>query len=166
MKGRSATLFYSMIKWIYISVMALVLSSCANFEEPEFISSSGLKLEKMDGQVINFTAGAKVYNPNWFGIKIKPSHVEIYVEDQLMGNVFLEKKVKLKAKRESDLVFKLRGELEDGAMITALKYSRKDNVAVRIKGKVKGGVWIFSKKMEIDETKTVSGKDLKLGGLK
>jgi hypothetical protein len=92
--------------------------------------------------------------------------VEIYVEDQLMGNVFMEKKVKLKAKRESDLVFKLRGELEDGAMITVLKYSRKDNVAVRIKGKVKGGVWIFSKKMEIDETKTVSGKDLKFGGLK
>lgn len=155
-----------MKNWYFIFLIALGLSSCANFKEPEFISSEGFKLEKMDGKVISFSAGAKVYNPNWFGIKIKPSHVEIYVEDQFMGNVYLEKKVKMKAKRDSDLKFKLHAELEDGAMITAMRYANKDNVSVRIKGKVKGGVFIFSKNMEIDETKTVSGKNLRMGGMK
>ena len=33
---------------------------------------------------------------------------------------------------------------------------------VSIKGKVKGGVWFLSKKIEIDETRQVSGKDLQL----
>ena len=32
-----------------------------------------------------------------------------------------------------------------------------------ITGKVKGGVWFFSKKIAIDETKTISGKNLVLG---
>jgi LEA14-like dessication related protein len=152
--------------WYFLLLLTLTLTSCANFKEPEFISSDGFKLEKMDGKVISFSAGAKVHNPNWFGIKIKPSHVEVYVEEQLMGNVYLEKKVKMKAKRDSDLKFQLRAELEDGAMITAMRYSNKDNVSVRIKGKVKGGVFIFSKKMEIDETRTVSGKNLRMGGMK
>lgn len=122
-----------------------------------------MKFEKMDGKNISFTAGVKMYNPNWFGVKIKKSHLDVYVEEQYMGKVYLEKKVKLKAKQESSLIFPLLATLEDGAMLTILRYSKAENVSVRFAGKVKGGVWIFSKKMEINETKTISGKDLRLG---
>ena len=116
----------------------------------------------IDGKTINFNAGVKVSNPNWFAIKVKRSTVDVYVEEQYMGKVSLEKKVKLKAKRESILQFPLKAELEDGAMFTMLRYASKENVNVRIKGKVKGGVWFFSKKIEIDETRQVSGKELQL----
>lgn len=137
----------------------LLLGSCA-IEAPEFIGSEGFKMEKMDGKEILFTAGVKVNNPNWFGIKIKRSAVDVYVEEQLMGQVQLEKKVKMKAKRESTLTLPLKAVLEDGAMITMMRYASKENVNIRIKGKVKGGVWIFSKKIEIDEKRQISGKNL------
>lgn len=152
-----------MIKLIQLLSLLLLLNACASLQEPEFRSSEGFKLEKMEGKEIRFSVGAKVYNPNWFGIKIKPSNVEVYVDGQLMGVVHLEKKVKMKAKRESTLNLQLLATLEDGAWITMMKNANRENVEVRIKGKVKGGVFIFSKKIEIDETKTVSGKDLKLG---
>ena len=151
------TIFYSLI-------LLLFLSSCA-VEAPEFIGSDGFKMDKMDGKEILFTAGVKVNNPNWFGIKIKRSAVDVYIEDQLMGKVQLEKKVKMKAKRESTLTLPLKAVLEDGALITMMRYASKENVNVRIKGKVKGGVWIFSKKIEIDEKRQISGKDLSPGGL-
>lgn len=151
------TIFYSLI-------LLLFLSSCA-VEAPEFIGSDGFKMDKMDGKEILFTAGVKVNNPNWFGIKIKRSVVDVYIEDQLMGKVQLEKKVKMKAKRESTLTLPLKAVLEDGALITMMRYASKENVNVRIKGKVKGGVWIFSKKIEIDEKRQISGKDLSPGGL-
>lgn len=144
-----------------VSIIVFILTSCANFEEPEFRGSEGIKIEKMEGKKIGFTAGIKVYNPNWFGIKIKPSHLDVFIEDQYMGKIYLEKKIKLKPKQESSLSMQLRAELEDGAMITVLKYSNKEKVSVNLKGKVKGGVWFFSKKIKIDETKTVSGKELK-----
>ena len=80
-----------------------------------------------------------------------------------MGTVKLTKKVKMKAKQESSLSLPLLATLEDGAMFTALRYAKKDQVKVRIKGKVKGGIFFLSKKVEIDETKTVSGKDLNIG---
>lgn len=152
-----------MKKIFFVFSLLFTISSCASFKEPEFRGSEGIKLEKMEGKKIAFTAGIKVFNPNWFGIKIKPSNLDVFLEDQYMGKVYLEKKVKMKAKRESSLSMQLRAELEDGAMITLLKYSNKENVSVHLKGKVKGGIWFFSKKFEIDETKKISGKDLKLG---
>jgi LEA14-like dessication related protein len=148
---------------LIVSFLAAIISSCANFEEPEFISSNGLKMGKIEGKKISITADVVVANPNWFGIKIKPSNLDVYIENQYMGKIYLEKKVKMKAKRESTLSMDLRAELADGAMITALKYANKENVKVHLTGKVKGGVWLFSKKIAIDETKTISGKNLKLG---
>lgn len=152
-----------MKKFLFILIAFVLLTGCATFQEPEFRGSEGVKMEKMDGQEISLSAGIKVYNPNWYALKIKPSTVEVYLEDQLMGTVKLNKKVKMKAKQESSLSLSLLATLEDGAMFTALRYAKKDQVKVRIKGKVKGGVFFLSKKVEVDETKTISGKDLNLG---
>lgn len=160
--SKSSFLFLRSKSLFFTVLLGFILTSCANFEEPEFRGSEGMKLEKMEGKKISFTAGVTVYNPNWFGIKIKPSNVEVYIEDQFMGKIYLDKKVKMKAKSESLLSFPLFGELEDGAMITLLRYANAENVRIHIKGKVKGGVFIFSKKFEIDETRTISGKNLKL----
>jgi LEA14-like dessication related protein len=152
-----------MKKFLFILTAVVLLTGCATFQEPEFRGSEGVKMEKMDGQEISLSAGVKVYNPNWYALKIKPSTVEVYLEDQLMGTIKLTKKVKMKAKQESSLSLPLLATLEDGAMFTALRYAKKDQVKVRIKGKVKGGIFFLSKKVEIDETKTVSGKDLNIG---
>ena len=152
-----------MKKFLFILIAFVLLTGCATFQEPEFRGSEGVKMEKMDGQEISLSAGIKVYNPNWYALKIKPSTVEVYLEDQLMGTVKLNKKVKMKAKQESLLSLSLLATLEDGAMFTALRYAKKDQVKVRIKGKVKGGIFFLSKKVEVDETKTISGKDLNLG---
>jgi LEA14-like dessication related protein len=149
--------------FIFILISFVLFTGCATFQEPEFRGSEGVKMEKMDGQEISLSAGVKVYNPNWFALKIKPSTVEVYLEEQLMGTVKLTKKVKVKAKQESSLSLPLLATLEDGAMFTALRYAKKDQVKVRIKGKVKGGIFFLSKKVEVDETQTVSGKDLNLG---
>lgn len=152
-----------MIKFFYFSLITVLVTSCASFRTPEFRGSEGVKFEKMDGKNVAFTAGVKMFNPNWFGVKIKKSHLDVYVEEHYMGKIYLDKKVKLKAKKESSLIFPLHAVLEDGAMLTVLRYSKAENVAIRFAGKVKGGVWIFSKKMEVNETRNISGKDLRLG---
>jgi len=151
---------YSFLLFIFI----VGLSSCASLDVPELRGSEGFSQPVFDGNKISFKADVKVFNPNWFAIKVKPSILDVYIEDQYMGKIHLEKKVKMKAKRESTLEFPLMIELEDGAMITAMKYAGKETIELQFKGKVKGGVWFFSKKIEIDETKTISGKDLRLGG--
>lgn len=152
-----------MKKIIFFLFISVLLSSCSSFRQPEFRGSEGVKFEERDGNKIKLTAGVKIYNPNWFGVKIKRSNLDVYVENQYMGKVYLEKKVKLKAKRESSLIFPILFEMEDGAMLTVLRYAKAENVSIRFTGKAKAGIFIFSKKFEIDQTKKISGKDLRLG---
>ncbi len=150
------------LKWLndmkrYIQIVALVslllgLQACASFEMPEYRGNEDFKLEKVEGRKIIFQAGATVYNPNWFGIRVKPSIFEMYIDNDFMGTVELTKKVKLKRKRESNLSAPLEAELVEGAMLKAMRSAGKGDLSVRFKGKAKAGVFLFSKKIDVDET--------------
>ena len=92
-----------MKKFLFILTAFVLLTGCATFQEPEFRGSEGVKMDKMDGKEITLSANVKVYNPNWYALKIKPSTVDVYLEDKLMGTIELTKKVKMKGKQETSL---------------------------------------------------------------
>lgn len=139
--------------------LTILFSSCACFEfsEPEMRGGEKINVSKVNGKKIEFTAEAKIFNPNCFTLKVKPSMMDLYVEGEYMGKVKLNEKVKLKKKKESQVEATFTAELSDGALMKAMKFATKKEVKVRLKGKVKGGVFIFSKKFEMDETKTIPG---------
>ena len=68
----------------------------------------------------------------------------------------------MKSKRETDLSAPFTAQLEDGAMLKLLKHATKSEINVRLKGKVKAGVFIFSKKFDVNETTTIDGSNLRL----
>ncbi|MBL4862487.1 MAG: LEA type 2 family protein [Crocinitomicaceae bacterium] len=150
---------------LFFIAISFLITSCASFQVPEFRGGEKVSLKKVDGQSIKFSAAGKIYNGNWFGIKIKPSTLDLYVEDEYIGKVSLDKKVKLKRKKETELNADFTAKLESGAMFRALKFATKENIKIRLKGKVKAGVFIFSKKIDIDESKTISGSIFRMGGI-
>lgn len=149
-----------MRKLLFVFLSALLLTSCT-FYEPQFRGIENFKLHGIEGRDVNFDLSAKVYNENSYAIKIKPSTLDIYVDDTYMGKVRMEKKVKMKRKSESILSSPFNLELTQGALLKAVGLAAKGQVTIRLKGKVKGGVFIFSKKIDVDESKTISGQDLK-----
>lgn len=148
-----------------IFALSLLFSSCGifSFDNPEMRGEENIKVSSVKGKTIEFTAEAKVYNPNWYGLKVKPSEMDLYVEGEYMGKVHLDKKVKLKGKRESDLNATFTATLTDGALLKAMKYATKKEIKIQLKGKIKGGVFIFSKKFDFDETKTIPGASFSMG---
>ena len=146
------------MKYLLIILSAsLALGSCS-LHNPEFRGGEKFELEKLDGNTVKFTAGAKVYNGNWFGVKVKPSKLDLYIDGKHMGKVSLDKKVKMKRKQETDLEAPFTAELEGNAMVEALKLAMKNDVRVQLKGKLKAGVFIFWKKIDFNESRTVRGK--------
>ncbi|PHR35574.1 MAG: hypothetical protein COA38_01600 [Fluviicola sp.] len=145
---------------VAIGLVVSLLASCT-FHEPEMRGEETFKLEKMEGKQVRFTAGAKVYNGNWFAIKIKPSILDLYVDGEYMGKVHLLKKVKMRAKKETDLQADFLAELEGNALMKAMGLALKGDVVVRMTGKIKGGVFIFSKKLDFDESRTMNGRSLR-----
>jgi len=140
----------------FLIVLIFALSSC-HFYAPKFQGGESFKMENMSGQEIKMTVEADIENKNWFGVKIKPSELDLYIEDVYIGKLKLDKKVKMKRKRTTHLVAPVTVKLEQGVMLKAMRFIRKDKLKVQLKGKAKAGVFIFSKKIEIDEVKIVDG---------
>lgn len=141
---------------IYIFLFVLTLSSCAPFMVPEMKGKEKISVQKLSKEEIKVTISANMLNENWFALKIKPSVLDLYVEDELIGEVKLDEKVKLKRKRETEIDAPLTLILSSGVYAKLLRYAMQKEVKVRIKGKAKGGVFIFSKKFDVDETKAIT----------
>ena len=155
-----------MRKTLLFIALALLFSSCKmfSFDNPEMRGKEEIKISKINGKTIEFTVSATVFNPNWYGLKVKPSMLDLYIDDEFVGKVHLDKKVKLKGKKENDLNAVFTATLEGNVLLKAMKYATKDKLKVQLKGEIKGGVFIFSKKFAFDETKTIPGSSFKMGG--
>lgn len=153
---------FRFISFLFLMVLGLNLSSCMDFEMIKFLGVDGFEMPKMDNREIWLNLKLKIDNPNKFGIKIKPSDIAVFVKDQKMGVVHLDKKIKFKKKREGIYETKLKINLEDGAFFSMMKLAQEAEFPVRFVGKLKGSVYGITKKIDFDQTKTMSGSDLKM----
>lgn len=154
-----------MKKLLSLVTLILVLTSCGclDFNAPELRGGEDFSVNRIDGNKIDMNVKANIYNDNCFKVKIKPSDLELFVEGESVGTVRLNKKVKLKKRKETPIDANLTATLNEGALIKMMGYARAGEVEVRLKGKAKGGVLIFSKKIEIDETKKISTSGISFG---
>ncbi|MDB2656876.1 LEA type 2 family protein [Crocinitomicaceae bacterium] len=144
-------------------LLALSSCGCLDFNTPEMRGGEDFSVNKIDGNKVDLNVKANIYNDNCFSVKIKPSDLELFVEGESIGTVRLNKKVKLKKRKETPIDANLTATLNDGALMKMMGYAAKGEVEVRLKGKAKGGVFIFSKKIDIDEKKKISTSGMSLG---
>ena len=138
----------------------LLLVSCT-FYEPEFKGGETIKFQELNGREIKFTAGGNILNENGFAIKVKPSDLDAYIEGDYIGKVHLDQKIKMKRKQEAFIDAPFTATLAQGALLKAMKYANKDKIQIRLKGKVKVGVWFIGKNIDVNETRTIDGANLK-----
>lgn len=151
-----------MQKIILISITIFLLSSCFEVEDLEFNGIEEIKLDKIEKKALDIHLGVKVMNPNGFTVKVKSSEVDVYAEDIMVGKATVNQKIKIIRKKENTYTIPIHVDLEDGVLLKFIKFALKDKVKVRIKGYVKGSVLGISKKIAIDETKEIEGKNFKL----
>ena len=71
------------------------------------------------------------------------------------------KTLKLKKKQELFIEAPFTATLADGAMFKAIKFAMRGKLRLTLKGKVKAGVFILTKKFDIEEKTTIDGSSLK-----
>jgi LEA14-like dessication related protein len=148
--------------WLSFFILLLV-TSCAIYKEPELEKVGNFQFEKLKGKSINFSLETTVDNPNWYAIKIKPSTVDVYVENLLIGQLTLQSTVRYARKSHSIVNAPLTASLANGALINLVRLAGKNEVEVVLKGKVKAGVWFISKKIPVENKQTIDGELLRFG---
>lgn len=149
-----------MQKYLYITFLIFLFTSCSLFEEIDLVGVDNFKMGKLESKQINFSLDVKVNNPNFYGINIKPSTVDVFVNDEIIAKAYLDEKIKLTRKKEDTYHVPLHAELVDGAMFKIMKLAFKSKVVLKISGKVKGSVLGIPKKVEINESKEIDGSKL------
>ncbi len=143
---------------VVVFLSLLLLNSCEWYEQVDIVEIGKIKLDKLEGNNATVNMDIELENPNWYAIKVKPSFLDVYVEDEFLGKAHLLEKIKLKRKKTGLYNIKLELLGEKGVMGKVMKYALKKELKIRLVGKVKAGVFIFSKKLEVDETKTIDGR--------
>lgn len=154
-----------MKKQLIFILSFFLISSCTLFQDLEINGMDGIKLGKIEGKKLTINFGVEVDNPNAYAIKIKPSTVDLFLDDEFLGKLVLTQTIKIIKKKEATYMVPLQIELVDGYLLKFFKYTLKEKVSIRIKGKVKGSIFGISKKIAIDEVKEIDGKLFKLESL-
>lgn len=157
-----------MKKVFFLSVCAFLLaisvSSC-DFEEPVVSGYSNFKFGKLEGKTLNVSFDATVDNDNGYGFKIKKGELTLSINNLEIGDIDLNKKIKVKRKSEHVYTVPLKISLSDGALFRIAKLVSADKFELKLDGKVRGSVMGFGKTFDVHETRNLSSGDIKFDGL-
>ena len=149
------------MKNIVVAFLVLLFVSSCTFHQPVYRGGESVKMGGLDGRELKITVDANVFNENKFAVTVKPSDLDVYIEDEYIGKVHLDKKFKMKGNSETRITAPMTITIAEGALFKAMRLANQKNLKIRLKGKVKAGAFLISKKFEVNEEKTIKG--LKLG---
>ncbi len=141
-------------------IVCLIISSCAPFVRPEFVSYEGFKMGKMDAKQVSFSLSIKLKNPNSYALKVKKSSLSLSIDAGKIGILNLEKTIKLPRNKETIVEIPMNLALEQGALMRMLTFSMKDSIKLNLEGDLRGGALFFTEKIPLSFSKSISPKAL------
>ncbi len=124
------------------------------YKDLEFLAMENFSVDRKDGHVyVGFDY--VINNPNWYGIKIKPSSLFLKIAGVDCGWVRVSDDIKIKAKTEKGYPFLLKGDASDfvkGAFTSLWTLLTGQGIDFNISGELKAGVGFFVKKWPTDYT--------------
>ncbi len=153
-----------MKKILFLCVLLVAVSSC-EFDEPVVSGYSNFKFGKLEGKTLNVSFDATVDNDNSYGFKIKKGKLTVSVNNLEIGDIDLNKKIKIKRKSEHVYTVPLQLSLSDGALFRIAKLVSAEKFELKLDGTVRGSVMGFGKNFDVHETRNLSSGDIKFDGL-
>jgi LEA14-like dessication related protein len=145
----------------FLVLTCLLFSRCMEFEDPDFGGISNFKMDSFSGGELKCSFDAQIGNPNKFGIKLKPTVLDVFADDMMIGKLHLDNRIKFKRKSDKVYNIPLRVKLENGMVMKLMGLMTRSNVKLRFVGKVKASVYGFTKKVDIDKSKDINPSELK-----
>jgi LEA14-like dessication related protein len=103
-----------------------------------------------------------IHNNTWTPIKIKPSTLELYVDGEKLGDVYLDEKIRLKSNKDNEVNTLVYVKFADGILGKLIRYRFKETAQLELRGKVKTGLLFVSIKIPVNYSKMISPKNLNL----
>jgi len=147
-------------------VLALFFfSSCGSYENIEFGKVNDFRMNQKSNGKMELVMKVSINNPNNFNIKVIKSEFNLEIGGNNAGKITLSEKVKIKKNKDEEyevVVEADKGDVTAAMMKTAFSSLASKKVQLKAKGWVKGRVFIFGKKEEVDFNHEFNLDDIKL----
>ena len=150
------------MKTLSFLIILVFFASCASFEEPIEVLSYDVKMENVNLEEVALRLNSTIHTNTWTPIKIKPSSLELFVDGEKLGDVYLEDKIRLKSKKDTEVEALVHVKFSDGILGKLIRYRFKETAQMEVHGKVKTGLLFIPVKIPVNYSKTISPKTLNL----
>jgi LEA14-like dessication related protein len=150
------------MKTLSFLFLLFFFSSCATFEDPIELVSNTMKMENLNLNEAALRFNTTIHNNTWTPIKIKPSTLELFVDGEKLGDLYIDEKIRLKSKKDTDVNTLVYVKFADGILGKLIRYRFKDTAQLEVRGKVKTGLLFVPVKIPVNYTKTIFPKTLNL----
>jgi len=138
------------------ALLPLFFTACNNIKDIEYKGIKESKLQSLGIQQGTIKLVLQYYNPNNFGIQVKDTQLEVYVNDQYVG--IAENPEICVVPKLADFNFPVLVHFNPLKAIGQVRLLNAPNVNLRVKGTAKagkGGVWI---RVPVDVTEQINMK--------
>ncbi len=110
------------------------LTACNRFTAPEFIAMKNLKFNSFKDNKLNFSLNSVIKNPNPIPLWVDGIDVDVYFDDNMIGNASSVEKIELAANKESEITLNYSvpiDKLKDNLMSLVMK----KEVVIKVDGR-------------------------------
>ena len=116
----------------------ILLNSCGGIKDLEFKEYKNFKLEKAGFSKSTITVDLVYYNPNTFGLELKNTDLDIFINDNLLGHSAQEVQVQIPKKQQFTLPLKIDVDMKN-ILKNSLTTLLSKEVTIKATGKIKVG---------------------------
>jgi LEA14-like dessication related protein len=124
---------------ISISAFMIILcNSCGGIKDLEFKDYKNFKLEKAGFNKTTISVDLVYYNPNPFGLELKNTDLDIYINDNLLGHSSQEVQIQIPKRQQFTLPLKIDVDMKN-ILKNSLTALLNKEVNIKATGKIKVG---------------------------
>ncbi len=142
-----------------------LFSSCLSYDQIDLKKVNNLQVNEFTREKMVVTFNVRLHNPNGYKIKIVKGDLDLFIGGTEAGKARLSKKVKLKKRSEEDYDIIVEADLKDlgkALLNSSLTIALTRSAPVKIKGWIKGRVFVFGKKFRVEFKENVDLSKFKL----
>lgn len=139
---------------LLLIITSLLFSGCTGLDEIDIQGIKKYSIKSLKDNELKAVVTLKVNNPTWYPITLKDLELRTQINGRYIGKVYLDEKIKIKAKRESEVEIPVTLKISN-IMATAfvmLNMKNAEQLIIEIDGDVTARSYLFTKKVEVNES--------------
>lgn len=135
---------------------SLLLNTSCKVQDINFRGVKNYQFVNGSTESVSMNVTFSVDNPSAFNIRVKPSHLNLYLDNNMVGEIKFDEKVKIRKRTDKEYSVPVTAFFDKGLPLGTLM---KGRVTAKVDGKIKAKIFVVGKKYAVEESMKINLSD-------